>query len=193
MSIAVIVDTFPRWSERFIARELNELLRRGLNLRLYCLRAGAEECAADPDFAPLMPFRVVLPFCFLPSRGSELGGDAAAQMRIEKAAEAIGSSGYRQIACANTLVRLMRENHTARRLRAFRESSFHTRMAGSRSAEVAVSCFRRTRGMFSSMRNCCLKKLRRRSRSSHATKARLSGSIHRRRRDAWVSCVTACH
>ena len=112
MSIAVIVDTFPRWSERFIARELNELVRCGLKLHVYCLRAGPEECAADPDFAALMPLRVVLPFCFLPSRGSELGNDAAARTRIEKAADAIGSGGHRQIACANTLVRLMRENQT---------------------------------------------------------------------------------
>jgi glycosyltransferase involved in cell wall biosynthesis len=59
--LAVVVDTFPRWSERFIARECRELLRRGADLTLFALRRGALPFGADPEFEPLLPRLRVLP------------------------------------------------------------------------------------------------------------------------------------
>ncbi|HEY3322908.1 MAG TPA: glycosyltransferase [Planctomycetota bacterium] len=69
MKLAVIVDTFPRWSERFIARECNELVRRGVQLSIFCLKGSAgpgagDDPVSDPEFAPLLPLRVVLPSGF---------------------------------------------------------------------------------------------------------------------------------
>src|SRR5260221_10254208 len=84
MSAAVIVDTFPRWSERFIARELNELKRRGVAFTIYCLKAGDAECEHDPEFADLIAQRVVLPACFLPSFARNLGQDATAKERLKR-------------------------------------------------------------------------------------------------------------
>ena len=109
MSIAVIVDTFPRWSERFIARELNELKRRGAALSIYCLKAGDAACNSDPEFSDLIQHRVVLPACFIPSAARELGVDAASMRRRALAEAELGLTAFRQIGCANSLVKLLRE------------------------------------------------------------------------------------
>jgi len=58
--LAVLVDTFPRWSERFIARELAELRRRGVDLTVFCLKEGTLP-APDSDWAGLLECRRVLP------------------------------------------------------------------------------------------------------------------------------------
>src|SRR5205809_6732355 len=96
MSVAVIVDTFPRWSERFIARELNELRRRGVDFFIYCLKAGDEACAADPEFSDLIARRVVLPECFIQSAARELGLDAAAIARRKRVDGEMGHTAFRQ-------------------------------------------------------------------------------------------------
>ena len=59
--LAVIVDTFPRWSERFIARELRELARRGVDFSVFCLKAGNLPDDTDADWHGLIERRVVLP------------------------------------------------------------------------------------------------------------------------------------
>lgn len=110
MSVAIIVDTFPRWSERFIARELNELQRRGLEFTIYCLRAGDVDCEADPEFSGLIHRRVVLPSCFLPSFARELGMDAAAKERMRLVEQELGITAFRQIGCADSLTKLIREH-----------------------------------------------------------------------------------
>lgn len=109
MSIAVIVDTFPRWSERFIARELNELKRRGAKMTIYCLRAGDTDCDIDPEFSELLKDRVVLPACFIPSAARDLGMDEAALRRRALVEAELGVLAFRQIGCANSLVKLLRD------------------------------------------------------------------------------------
>jgi glycosyltransferase involved in cell wall biosynthesis len=61
LRLAVVVDTFPRWSERFLARELNELRRRGIELTVFALRQGARAFVSDPEFEPLRERVRVLP------------------------------------------------------------------------------------------------------------------------------------
>ena len=109
MSVAIIVDTFPRWSERFIARELNELQRRGLDFTIYCLKAGDSDCERDPEFEDLIARRVVLPSCFLPSFARELGMDEAAKERMRLVEKELGITAFRQIGCADSLTKLIRE------------------------------------------------------------------------------------
>jgi glycosyltransferase involved in cell wall biosynthesis len=65
--LAVIVDTFPRWSERFIARELRELARQGVYLTVFCLKAG-NASDTDHEWDGLRERRVVLPASLLPAR-----------------------------------------------------------------------------------------------------------------------------
>ena len=113
MSVAIIVDTFPRWSERFIARELNELLRRGIDFKIYCLRAGDADCERDPEFADLVSLRVVLPSCFLPSFARNMGLDDAAKERMRLVESELGVTAFRQIGCAHSLTKIIREQrHT---------------------------------------------------------------------------------
>jgi glycosyltransferase involved in cell wall biosynthesis len=59
--VAIVVDTFPRWSERFIARELSELLRNGVDFNVFCLRAGSDPPPGDIEWDGLIERRVVLP------------------------------------------------------------------------------------------------------------------------------------
>ncbi len=110
MSVAIIVDTFPRWSERFIARELNEILRRGIEFKIYCLRAGDSDCDADPEFKNLLPHRIVLPSCFLPTFVRNVGADAAAKERLKLVEDALGATAFRQIGCADSLTKIIREH-----------------------------------------------------------------------------------
>ncbi len=110
MSVAIIVDTFPRWSERFIARELNELQRRGLDFTIFCLKAGDSDCERDLEFAGLIARRVVLPSFFLPSFVRELGMDDAAKERMKLVEKELGLTAFRQIGCANSLTKLIREH-----------------------------------------------------------------------------------
>ncbi len=109
MSAAIIVDTFPRWSERFIARELNELKRRGLEFTIYCLKAGDADCERDPEFSDLISRRVVLPSCFLPSFARNLGADDAAKERLRRVEAELGVTAFRQIGCADSLAKLIRD------------------------------------------------------------------------------------
>lgn len=59
--VAIVVDTFPRWSERFIARELNELLRRGVDFTIFALRKGTLPPGEDPEWQGLLKRLRVLP------------------------------------------------------------------------------------------------------------------------------------
>jgi glycosyltransferase involved in cell wall biosynthesis len=65
--LAVVVDTFPRWSERFIARELTELLRRGVDLTVFCFKELEGNAAGDEDWHGLIERRVLLPRGLIPS------------------------------------------------------------------------------------------------------------------------------
>jgi colanic acid/amylovoran biosynthesis glycosyltransferase len=52
-NVAVIVGAFPQWSERFIAREISELLRRGIQATIFALRRGALPFGDDTELDPL--------------------------------------------------------------------------------------------------------------------------------------------
>ena len=62
--LAVVVDTFPKWSERFIARELQELLRRGVDLTVFHFKPGTLPFANDPEWNGLLSRGRVLPLSF---------------------------------------------------------------------------------------------------------------------------------
>lgn len=108
MRLAVVVDTFPRWSERFIARELAELARRGVDFSIFCLKAGTLPDAQDADFAGLDARRVVLPSCFMP-KALAFKGDDALERRRRLARKELGLRGYAKIQCAAALATLLRE------------------------------------------------------------------------------------
>jgi len=95
--LAVIVDTFPRWSERFIARELQELRRRGVEFTVFCLKAGPPPCAGDTDWEGLLERRVVLPARLIPTRVRTDGLAPAARERWDEARRHFGVGGYRQL------------------------------------------------------------------------------------------------
>ena len=82
MNLAVIVDTFPRWSERFIARELNELVRRGIAVTVFCLKAGRVPAADDVEWAGWLARRKVIPRYVLPKFRPP---DDAMQRRLDAA------------------------------------------------------------------------------------------------------------
>ena len=76
LKLAVVVDTFPRWSERFIARELSELRRRKVDFDVFCLAAGRLPTAAneEPEWLGLLERRKVLPSaCSVKEMVSALG------------------------------------------------------------------------------------------------------------------------
>ncbi|MCY3024117.1 MAG: glycosyltransferase, partial [Planctomycetota bacterium] len=98
--LAVVVDTFPRWSERFIARELQELLRRGVDFTVFCVKAG-DPLRDDDDWRGLLERRVVLPAALIPKSTKALAPDV--RERWEQARESLGLSGYRQLGRAFAL------------------------------------------------------------------------------------------
>ena len=107
--LAVVVDTFPRWSERFIARELQELRRRGVDLSVFCLKAGTEPALDDPDWVGLLERRVVLPACLTPRALAGRGSSPALKQRVEEARCALELSYFSRIKCAGSLAQLLRE------------------------------------------------------------------------------------
>jgi glycosyltransferase involved in cell wall biosynthesis len=88
MKLAVIVDTFPRWSERFIARETDELIRHGVDATIFCLKAGRLEAGDEQEWAGLLARRRILPRLFLPSLTQK--NDFFLQ-RLKTAKKALGS------------------------------------------------------------------------------------------------------
>jgi len=98
--LAVIVDTFPRWSERFIARELKELLRRGADFSVFCLKAG-EPLPDDRDWDGLLGRRVVLPSGLLAERAR--ASTPTVQQRWKEARRLLGLRGYKTLARAASL------------------------------------------------------------------------------------------
>ena len=110
MKLAVIVDTFPRWSERFVARELSELARRGVDFTIFCLKAGSLPDADDADFAGLESRRVVLPSCIMP-KALAAKADAALERRRKLAQNELGLRGYAKVQCAAVLATLLRDGN----------------------------------------------------------------------------------
>jgi glycosyltransferase involved in cell wall biosynthesis len=108
--LAVIVDTFPRWSERFIARELRELARRGVDFSVFCLKAGDLPDAEDADWHGLIERRVVLPSCLVPSAYIERNRDPDAARRLKAARAELGLSMFSRVSCAEKLTTLLRED-----------------------------------------------------------------------------------
>ncbi|MGD0094640.1 MAG: glycosyltransferase, partial [Planctomycetota bacterium] len=98
--LAVIVDTFPRWSERFIARELGELQRRGVDLTVFCLKAG-EPPPGDEDWRGLIERRVVLPSGLL--RREPKGATPMMRERWAEARRGLGLRGYKTLGRAVAL------------------------------------------------------------------------------------------
>jgi len=108
MKLAVVVDTFPRWSERFIARECRELVRRGVELSIFCLRSGDELPADEHEWDGLIERRIVLPRCLLPSIRSEKHLPEAVRERRTLVRESLGATAYAKVRCAESLTDLLR-------------------------------------------------------------------------------------
>ncbi len=112
MKLAVVVDTFPRWSERFIARECAELVRRGVDLRIFCLKAGMLPGAeSDPDFTGLIERCIELPRCIMPRALTSDHGDAELARRRALAKKELGVTGYAKVQCAQSLAGLLRDGN----------------------------------------------------------------------------------
>jgi colanic acid/amylovoran biosynthesis glycosyltransferase len=109
MKLAVVVDTFPRWSERFIARELQELARRGVDFSVFCLKAGALPDSDDADFAGLEARRVVLPSCIMPKTLAATKNTDNLERRRKLAQKELGLRGYAKVQCASVLAKLLRD------------------------------------------------------------------------------------
>lgn len=107
--VAVVLDTFPRWSERFVARELNELLRRGLDLTLFVIRKGTLPPGEDAEWQPLLQRIRVLPS--VPSPRTLASALAAlpnlrrkdARARLAEAQRALGPAGVVRAARGHVL------------------------------------------------------------------------------------------
>ena len=110
--LAVVVDTFPRWSERFIARECRELLRRGADVTLFALRKGALPFGADPEFEPLLPRLRILPASLSAAMTGLTGllrkGRTEALVAVR---EELGLAGVARTARAMRLAAWLREGH----------------------------------------------------------------------------------
>ena len=115
MRLAVVVDTFPRWSERFIARELNELLRRGVDLTVFALRKGRLPPGGDPEWEALLPrLRVLPPVPSTRNIAEALSAvprlpKAGAWRRLLAVESALGSVGVLRCSRAHVLSRWLRE------------------------------------------------------------------------------------
>ncbi|HYF48645.1 MAG TPA: glycosyltransferase [Planctomycetota bacterium] len=105
--LAVIVDTFPRWSERFIARELCELLRRGIDLTVFALKAGELLDKNDPDWLGLSERTVVLPYCITPRLA--LGRKSKLAARLDAVRAALDASTFSRLNCLPSLVKLLQQ------------------------------------------------------------------------------------
>ncbi len=64
MKIAVLLEAFPRLSERFIARELAALVEMGLDLHIFTFRAGQRDALGEEPFKSLAPRATRLPHYF---------------------------------------------------------------------------------------------------------------------------------
>lgn len=107
--LAVVVDTFPRWSERFIARELSELRRRGVDLTIFCLKAGTDPAPGDSEWDGLIERRVVLPRCILPRDMDRFFDQNVSEMR-QRARETLGLMGsFQGVGCAEKFSDLLRD------------------------------------------------------------------------------------
>ena len=104
MRLAVVTDTFPRWSERFIARELSELKRRGVDFTVFCLNAGRIDVGQDADWAGLLERRVVLPSCLLARFPKSAGSEV--QRRLAAARHELGLRHAARLRCARSLAEL---------------------------------------------------------------------------------------
>ncbi|MCZ7648041.1 MAG: glycosyltransferase [Planctomycetota bacterium] len=107
--LAVVVDTFPRWSERFVARELRELRRRGVELTVFALKKGALPPGEDPEWAGLPELlRVLPPVPSAPTLAAALKAmptlrTKAARERLALVQREMGSRGVLSCARAHVL------------------------------------------------------------------------------------------
>lgn len=86
MKIAVVVETFPKWSERFIAREVRALARAGCEATVFALKRGRLPLGEDPDWRGLLDRTA---FCPSPARAlssSSRNLDLAAARPLRKGA-----------------------------------------------------------------------------------------------------------
>jgi len=107
--VAIIVGTFPQWSERFIVREVTELLRRGIDFQLFALRRGALPFGSDPEFEPLLTRFQMLPRTLtatVMNIGRPPRGDAGARVKQE-----MGLGGVARSMKSRALVRNLRQGN----------------------------------------------------------------------------------
>jgi glycosyltransferase involved in cell wall biosynthesis len=104
--LAVVVDTFPRWSERFIAREVAELLRRGIDTTVFALKTSPLPDPQDADWAGLADRAVVLPFCIVPAL--TLRKDRKLAAKFEEIRNRIDASSLSRLNCMPSLLDLLR-------------------------------------------------------------------------------------
>ncbi len=66
MRVAAVLGQFPKLSERFLAREMAELVRGGLDLHVLSLERGDPALLGEEPFASLGPRSSALPPCWSP-------------------------------------------------------------------------------------------------------------------------------
>jgi glycosyltransferase involved in cell wall biosynthesis len=108
MKLAVVVDTFPRWSERFLARECQALRHHGADLSIFCLRAGDELPAGEHEWDGLIQRRIVLPRCLVPSLRSEKHLPKDVRERRDLVRKTVGATAYAKVRCAESFIDLLR-------------------------------------------------------------------------------------
>jgi glycosyltransferase involved in cell wall biosynthesis len=109
------VDTFPRWSERFIARELNELVRRGVELTIFAFRRGPAPDAPDPEFSALLGRVALLPRVAVATALKQMRRSLAGKLRPEAQSvhRALGAAGLVRAARADSLATMLRRHSCA--------------------------------------------------------------------------------
>ena len=102
MSIAVVIETFPKRSERFLIREMLELVRQGLDLRVIALVRGEPAALAESPYRELAPRVEWLPHVLsarsLADKAQVAAGRPGRLLKLVPQAVAAGLSDPRRLA-----------------------------------------------------------------------------------------------
>jgi glycosyltransferase involved in cell wall biosynthesis len=107
VNVAVIIGSFPQWSERFILRETAELLRRGIQVTIFALRRGTISFHGDPEIGPLCSRVQLLPRT-LTAAVLHLGNPPLGEQRSAVRRE-LGLAGLARSMKSRSLVRALRQ------------------------------------------------------------------------------------
>jgi glycosyltransferase involved in cell wall biosynthesis len=113
MRLAVMVDCFPCWSERFVAREVAELVRQGVETTVFALRSSPLPADDDEESADLPARRQLLPRATAP--GTSWGalmllcGRPVGAARLAEVVGGLGAAGVLRAARWRALARLLKD------------------------------------------------------------------------------------